>query len=428
MKKLVSLLVICTMLFSITAFSTTTATKAAGKTGKITIWAWDPNFNVPVMNSAAAAYKKANPNVEVTVVEMAKADIEQKLSTMLASGTTEGLPDIALVEDYNSQKYLQAYPGSFVDLTGKINHNNFAKYKVSLMTLNKKVYGVPFDSGVAGMFYRTDLLKKAGYTSKDMQNITWDKFIEIGKKVKAKTGKAMLAFDVADGGFSRIMMQSAGQWYFDKNGKINLANNPVVKEAVLTYKKIVDSGIIKKTSGWTEWVTAINKGDVASITSGVWIIGSIKAAKDQSGKWAVAQVPRLNIKSSINASNLGGSSWYVLNKSANKDVAIDFLNKEFAGDKALYQKILVDQGAVGTYLPAQTGAAYAKADKFFGNQKVFTDLSTWMKKIPSVNYGMYTYEADAALVAVLQDVIKGKITITAALKKAETQVKNQIGQ
>lgn len=426
-KRILSLFIICSMILSVSAFAKTTTTYA-GKTGKLTVWAWDPNFNIPVMNAAAAAYKKANPGVQITVVNMAKADLEQKLSTMLASGTTQGLPDITLVEDYNSQKYLQAYPGSFADLTGKIKHSDFAKYKVSLMTLNGKVYGVPFDSGVTGLFYRTDYLKAAGYKATDLNNITWDKFIEIGKKVKAKTGKEMLAFDVADGGFTRIMMQSAGQWYFDKSGKVNLVNNASLKEAVETYKKIVNSGIIKKTTGWNEWVSAINKGEVASITSGVWIIGSIKAAKDQSGKWAVAPVPRLNLKSSVNASNLGGSSWYVLNKSANKALATDFLNKEFAGDKALYQNILVNQGAVGTYLPAQNGYAYNIADKFFGGQKVFTQLSSWMKKIPSVNYGMYTYEADAAIVAVLPDVISGKLTVADALKKAENQVNNQIGK
>ncbi len=52
---------------------------------------------------------------------MAKADVEQKLNTVLASRVREGLPSIVLIEDYNAQKYLQAYPGAFADLTGKVN-------------------------------------------------------------------------------------------------------------------------------------------------------------------------------------------------------------------------------------------------------------------------------------------------------------------
>jgi lactose/L-arabinose transport system substrate-binding protein len=401
---------------------------AAAKSGKITIWAWDPNFNIAIMNEAKARYQKDNPGVEIEVVEMAKADLEQKLHTNLASGVKEGLPDIVLIEDYNAQKYLKSYPGAFADLTGKLKHSDFAEYKVSLMTVDGKVYGVPFDSGVSGLFYRTDILAQAGYKPEDLNNITWDKFIEIGKQVKAKTGKAMLGFGLDDGGLMRIMMQSAGQWYFDKDGNVNVANNAAIKEAAATYKKIVDAGIIKKTSGWNEWVAAFNKGDSAAVITGVWIVGSIKAEASQSGKWAVAPTPKMNVSGSVNSSNLGGSSWYVLDSSKSKDIAIDFLNKEYCGDNDFYQKILVDRGAVGTYMPAQSGEAYSKEDAFFSNQKIYTDFSTWIKAIPAINYGMYTYEADAAVMGVMTDVYSGKITVDEALKKAEDQLKNQISK
>lgn len=394
------------------------------ETTKITIWAWDPNFNIAIMQEAAARYKKINPNVEFDIVSMAKADVEQKLNTILASGVKTALPEIVLIEDYNAQKYLQSYPGSFVDLTKQFTYSEFAPYKVKLMTLNNKVYGVPFDSGVVGWFYRRDYLEQAGFKASDLENITWDRFIEIGKVVKAKTGKYMMAADPYDGGLMRVLLQSAGTWYFDSNGKPYIANNPVLKEAVRLYKEIRDSGIAKETSGWNEWVASFNNGDSASVVTGVWIVGSIKAEKSQSGKWAVAPVPSMNVKGAVNASNLGGSSWYVLQNSKNKDVAIDFLKKIYARDSDFYQKILVDRGAVGTWLPAQNGSAYKAKDPFFGNQAIYTLLSDWMKKIPSVDYGLFTYEADAAIMAVMPDVYSGKISIDEALKRAEQQFIN----
>jgi lactose/L-arabinose transport system substrate-binding protein len=393
---------------------------------KITIWAWDPNFNIAIMQEAANRYMKINPNVEFDIVSMAKADVEQKLNTILASGVKTGLPEIVLIEDYNAQKYLQSYPGSFADLTKEFNYKEFANYKVKLMTLNNKVYGVPFDSGVAGFFYRRDYLEQAGFKSADLENITWDRFIEIGKTVKAKTGKYMIAADPFDGGLMRILLQSAGAWYFDKSGKPYIANNPVLKEAVRLYKEIKDSGIAKEVSGWNEWVGAFNKGEVAAVVTGVWIIGSIKAEKSQSGKWGVAPVPRMNIKESVNASNLGGSSWYVLQNSKNRNVAIDFLKKIYSRDSEFYQKILVERGAVGTWLPAQGGSAYKAKDPFFGNQQVFQLFSEWMRKIPAVDYGIYTYEADAAIMSVMPDVYTGKLSIDEALKKAEQQFLNSI--
>jgi len=279
------------------------------------------------MQEAAARYQKINPNVEFDIVSMAKADVEQKLNTILASGVKTALPEIVLIEDYNAQKYLQSYPGSFADLTKQFNYSEFAPYKVKLMTLNNKVYGVPFDSGVTGWFYRRDYLEQAGFKASDLENITWDRFIEIGKVVKAKTGKYMIAADPYDGGLMRTLLQSAGTWYFDSNGKPYIANNPVLKEAVKLYKEIRDSGIAKEVSGWNEWVGSFNNGDSASVITGVWIVGSIKAEKSQSGKWAVTSVPRMNIKGAVNASNLGGSSWYVLQNSKNKDVAIEYPGK-----------------------------------------------------------------------------------------------------
>lgn len=433
MKKILSVVLASVMLVSLAACGKKTTTPVVDntskeKSGKITIWAWDPNFNIAIMNEAKAMYQKTNPKVEIEVVEMAKADLEQKLHTNLASKVKEGLPDIVLIEDYNAQKYLQSYPGAFADLTGKIKHDDFAKYKVSLMTLNGKVYGVPFDSGVSGFFYRTDYLEQAGYKAADLNNITWDKFIEIGKKVKEKTGKEMLGFGLDDGGLMRVMMQSAGQWYFDKDGKVNLANNAALKEAVTTYKKIVDAGIIKKTAGWTEWVAAFNKGDTASVITGVWIVGSIKAEASQAGKWMVAPTPKMNLSGSVNSSNLGGSSWYVLEGTKNKEITIDFLNTMYAGNNDFYQKILTDKGAVGTYSPVQSGTAYSAPDKFFAEQKVYTDFSGWMKNIPSINYGLYTYEADSAIMAVMPDVYSGKKTVDEALTAAEAQLKNQIGK
>jgi len=394
------------------------------ETKTITIWAWDPNFNIAIMQEAAARYQKINPNVQFDIVSMAKADVEQKLNTILASGVKTALPEIVLIEDYNAQKYLQSYPGSFADLTKQFNYSEFAPYKVKLMTLNNKVYGVPFDSGVTGWFYRRDYLEQAGFKASDLENITWDRFIEIGKVVKAKTGKYMIAADPYDGGLMRTLLQSAGTWYFDSNGKPYIANNPVLKEAVKLYKEIRDSGIAKEVSGWNEWVGSFNNGDSASVVTGVWIVGSIKAEKSQSGKWGLAPIPRMNIKGAVNASNLGGSSWYVLQNSKNKDVAIDFLKKIYARDSSFYQKILVDRGAVGTWLPAQNGSAYKAKDPFFGNQSIYALFSDWMKKIPSVDYGMFTYEADAAIMAVMPDVYSGKISIDEALKRAEEQFIN----
>jgi lactose/L-arabinose transport system substrate-binding protein len=381
------------------------STTASAK--EVTIWAWDPNFNIAIMQEAGKRYTAKHPDTTFKIVDMAKADLEQKLQTTLASGVTKSLPDIVLVEDYNAPKYLRSFPGAFESMSGKVDYKGFAKYKVDLMTMGGKVYGLPFDSGVTGMYYRKDLLAKAGFAEKDMQNITWDRYIEIGKKVEAATGKKMLGIDPNDNGLVRVMMQSGGRWYFDKDGKLDIKGNPALKAALEIQAKLFKSGIVKPTTGWPEYVGAVNSGDVASITTGVWITGSVKSEKSQSGLWAVAPTPSLGIPGASNASNLGGSSWYVLSSGKEKATAVDFLNEVYAKDVDFYQTILQSRGAVGTLLASRNGKEYSAPDAFFGGAKVWQQFSDYLGKVPSVNYGIYTYEGDAAVAAQLPGLISG---------------------
>ena len=66
-----------------------------------------------------------------------------------------------------------------------------------------------------------------------------------------------------------------------------------------------------------------------------------------------------------------------------------------------------------------------QADEFFGGQKVFQDPQKYMMEIPSIDYGSYTYEADAAIAAILPSVYTGG-DIDALLKDAQAQLESSI--
>ena len=102
-KKIMATLLTSVMAFSLVACSssggdTASANKKTDK--KITIWAWDENFNIKAANEAKELYAKENTDVEVDVVGMTQEDIVQKLHASLSSGTHEGLPNVVLIEDY----------------------------------------------------------------------------------------------------------------------------------------------------------------------------------------------------------------------------------------------------------------------------------------------------------------------------------------
>lgn len=390
--------------------------------GTITLWAWDDTFNVKAANLAAEAYKVDHPDVTVNVVSMAQDDIVAKLNTAFESGNVDGLPNIVLIEDYRIQNYLKSYPDALADLSDVTDASKFMDYKLTTMTEDGKIYGVPFDSGVACVFYRTDLIQEAGYTDADMQDLTWEKFIEIGKAVKEKTGVAMLSVDPSDLGPIRMMMQSAGKWYVDADGKADIKDNEALKEALTIYKQMQDEGITITASGWDAGVAAVNEEKVATALNGCWYASSIKKAEDQSGKWAVAAYPRMsNVSSSVNASNCGGASWYVVNGVDGTDLAKDFLKNTFASNESLLDELCSAICLVSTYKDAGKGTNANAADEFFSNQPIYKSWNEWTQNIPGVNYGMSTYDIESKMTEAVQAIVGGADMDT-TLANAQTEV------
>lgn len=386
----------------------TSNSEAEGGKQKVVAWAWDPSFNGKALKIAEEIFKQEHPDFELEVVDMAKTDLEQRLNTNLAAGVTEGLPDILLVNDPNIQKYVNSYPGTFAEFTNSsVDFSQFSQYKVDALTVDGKIYGVPFDIGVTGLFYRTDILSEAGFTAEDLENITWDEYIEIGKVVKEKTGKYMSTINPNDEAWTSILLQSAGSWYITADNKGNFVNNPVMTETLRLYKAISDSGIAKPVTGWSEFVGSFNAGDVATVVSGVWQIASIMDAADQKGLWAVAPTPRLNIEGGVNASNEGGSSWFVLDGSANKELAMDFLGSTIGGSSEFYERFLTEAGGVGSYIPAFSSEAYQQTSEFFSNQAIYADFTEWSTQVPGISLGMYTQEAKDALKNELPNILNG---------------------
>ncbi|MBI4046205.1 MAG: carbohydrate ABC transporter substrate-binding protein, partial [Devosia nanyangense] len=171
---------------------------SAASAAELTVWCWDPNFNIPAMKDAGERYTKTHPETTFNINNISQDEINQKLQTQLLAGVTDGLPDIVLVQDDNIQRFLQSFPGAFVPLSDSIDMSKFAQYKVAAATLDGKSYSLPFDSGVAGLFYRSDYLEQAGYKPEDLQDITWNKLIEIGKDVLSKTGHQLIDVDFND--------------------------------------------------------------------------------------------------------------------------------------------------------------------------------------------------------------------------------------
>ncbi len=420
MKKNVALLLVLVMIFL--GFSGVVAAQTDEEV-TITVWCWDPSFNIYAMEEAAKIYGDIAPNVNIEIVETPWDDVQTKLTTAVTSGQTDTLPDILLMQDNALIKNVTNFPGTFVDMTDAIDFSQFADYKVALSTVDGGNYAVPFDNGAAISALRTDVLAEAGYTIEDLTDVTWSEYIEIGKDVLDKTGKPLGSAIAGSPDLLMVMLQSAGVWMFDHNGEPFIADNEVLKEIVGVYVELVNSGVLIEVNDWDQYISSFNRGTVAGTINGCWIVGSIIPQTEQKGDWGITNIPRLDkAQNASNYSNQGGSSWMVLSSSEHPDVAVDFLAETFAGSVELYETILPSSGALATYLPAGDSDVYSEPHDFFDGQTIYSDITEFASNVPQVNYGVYNYEARDAVGTAITKIINGA-DIDTALREAEETVK-----
>lgn len=423
MKK-ASLFLAILMVFSL--FAVMPASASEGE-NKLTVWCWDPAFNIYSMNEAAKVYQQENPDFVLEVIETPWEDIQTKLTTAAISGALDTLPDIFLMQDNAFQKNVANYPEVFVDLTGSgIAFDQFASAKVAYSVVDDKNFGVPFDNGTVVTALRTDILAEAGYTIDDFTDITWDRYIELGTDILAKTGKPLLSSTAGESDLIMIMLQSCGSSLFNEDGSLNIANNTELLDVTNTYDALVKSGVMVEVNNWDEYISTFISGNVAGTINGCWILASIQTAEDQSGNWAVTNLPKMNVEGATNYSNNGGSSWAVTTNSQNQELAIDFLSKTFAGSVEFYETILPSSGALATYLPAGDSAVYSEPQEFFGGQAIYADITDFAGKVPSNNPGVYYYEARDAVAVAMTNIVAGADPAS-ELQAAEDEVAFAMG-
>ena len=441
-KKVISLMLIGAMVASMAACGSNGGDKGSTKDNDtsaaaesdggaseggdtLTVWTWDPKFNMPAIEEAGRMYKEdmGHSDFKLKVVETLSEDCEKKLISAAQSGDLSTLPDIVLMQDNSYQKFVSIYPEAFTDLTDSgIDFSQFAAGKLSYSTVDGKNYGVPFDNGAVIGAYRTDILEEAGYTVADLTDIDWNQFIEIGKAVKEKTGKYILSGQADSPDMIMEMLQSAGASLFDEDGKPAMTDNAALKECIEIYKTMVEEGIYYEVNSWDEYVTSITGGSTCGVINGNWISATIMGMKDTEGKWEITNMPKLvKTPNATNYSNNGGSSWYITANCKNKDLAIDFLKSTFAGSTEFYDNVLKQTGAISTYAPAAASEAYAQGVPFYNNQQIYKTIVDYSIKTPTNNTSPYYYDGRNAIGTQIQNIIQGA-DVDSAIADAQAEV------
>lgn len=428
-KKLLAALLAGVMAFSFTACSPSNDNKDDKKedtkkestgSNKLTVWAWDQTFNIKAMQMAGELYAKDHPGFEVEVIETSSDDCQTKLTTCANAGDYSTMPDIVLMQDNSYQKFLKSYPDAFTDLTDcGIKWDDFAALKQSYSMKDDKHYGVPYDNGACAAFYRTDILKEAGYKIEDLTDITWSKFIEIGEDVHKKTGKYLLTSESTGGDVIMLMIQSCGANWVNEKGEAFIKGNEVGEKCIDLYAEMIKKGVVKLVNNWDEYVATVTKGEAAGVINGNWMNATIIRTKEQEGKWQITNLPKVDgVDTATNYANNGGSSWYVTSNCKDVDLAKDFLKSTFGSSTEFYDQILPATSGIACYLPAGESKVYNEGVKFYGDQPIYSTIVEYSSKIPEFTKTPFHYEAREAVNTAIININEGKDK-AAAIKEAQ---------
>jgi lactose/L-arabinose transport system substrate-binding protein len=441
-KKLISMLLAGTMVLSLAACGGGSADGGDAGDGEdagaaemgtsddentLTVAAWDPNLNIPALEAAAADYKEnVNPDFVLDIKEQSgSSDVETAITTAASSGKYENLPDMVLFQDHWIQKYVADYPDAWQNVDDiDINWDDFYAEKLDYSTIDGVHYGVPVDGGTVIMAYRVDLLDEAGYSMDDMKGITWEKFIEVGKAVKEKTGKALLCMNSDGNDLMYMMLQAEGVSQF-KDGKPDITGNDKVKEIVELVVEMVKEEILLLPNSWSDYTDKAIQGDqVAGVMNGNWIIPTIQAVEANNGKWEITTMPTLTGEEGY-ASN-GGSSLYITANCKKTDLAKDFLAYTFGKSTVTYDNALKNGGVVSTYIPAGKSEVYNEGVAFFNDTPIYAQISEMGSHVQTIEQSPYHYTCREKLGAAVINIVNGG-DVDEELKNAEDQLNFEMG-
>jgi lactose/L-arabinose transport system substrate-binding protein len=393
-----------------------TALSATDLKGDISVAAW--NDAADALEASIPGFNKKYPNVKVNIQRVTAS--YDKIIPPLTAGT--GAPDVLQIQQRDFQNFLMKFPDQFVDYTSKLNprKNEFAKVAWVSVEKDSKVYGVPWDLGPVGVWYRKDMFEQAGIDPKSL--ITWDKYISAGKQLQGKLGGKvkMTTFDATSTDYPtwwQILLHQQGGTLYNDKGEIKFTSEASIK-AMNMLKKFKDEDIVFNTPTWDDRVRAVVNGSTATVIYPVWYAGTLRTqAKDQKGKWGVMPLPAFT-EGGPNQANSGGSLLAVSSQSQKKDAAWAFIEYNLLSNEG--QDTQMKFGLFPSWQPYYQTEGFKKTDEFFGfaYADFFASVSN---KIPELNYGPHFLDFKKPLLDAFGGVMNGGKSPEAALKDAEAQ-------
>jgi multiple sugar transport system substrate-binding protein len=376
-----------------------------------------------IVKAAVVQWQKKHPNVEVKVVGREYADHHTAMTTALAASS--GLPDVMTIEYGYLGRFAQS--GGLEDLSqapylaGK--HETLVVPFAWAQARDAKhgLVAMPTDIGPGALFYRHDILEKAGVRPAQLTG-NWNDFVAAGKQVKTKTGAYLVAHarDVKDIVIRSGIPKGEGI-YYNAKGESVVASSPRFRQAFTVAKSIRDNELDAKINAWSnDWGEGLKRGTISVQMMGAWLGGHLQnwLAPNTAGLWRSTVLPEGL------ATSWGGTFYAIPKKAQNKALAWDLI-AHLTLDKAQQQAAFEKFNAFPALLQAQTGPYFDQAVPFLGGQKARVQWRETAQKIVPTQVFRNDPIAEEIVNAELDLVLTRGKSIDAALADAHRMIQRR---
>ena len=288
----------------------------------LTVWSHFTTNEVQEFEKVAKAWGEAN-NVEVSVVED-----QGKYQEMMQAAQSDNGPDIMLGVPHDNLGTFQKAGVAAEVPSGMVSADKYTSQAVvDSVTVDGKIYAVPFAQETTSMFYNKDLVKEVPTTMEEL--------VEMAKEVG-------FAYNINDLYFSYAFISADGGYaYKNNNGTLDPTDIGFANEGAIKGLQFI-SDLVNKDKLMAADITGdIAKGEFTSGKAGFYFSGpwDVSAGKEAGINFGVITMPTLGGKAP--QTFLGVQTAIVNENSKNKDLAWDLM-KEFV-DKG--QDIVYKDGA-----------------------------------------------------------------------------------
>lgn len=337
-----------------------------------------------VVKQALPDWQKAHGGIEVEVISRQYDDHHTAMTTALSSASAKQLPDVIALETMYMGRF--SLGAGLQDLSGppylaEQFRDRFVPFAFE-QARNRQgaVVALPTDIGPGSMFYRIDLLQRAGVSLAELSE-SWESYVQAGVQLKARTGAYLLAHARYLKDIVLFSTTPAGQSiYFDAQGRPSITS-PVFQRAFELAQKVRRLGLDAIVDTWrNDWSEHLRRGKLATELSGAWMASQManSVAPNTRGLWRAAQLPGQSF------GGWGGSYYAIPRRADPAKKALGWsLIQHLTLNRDLQLSAFRNQDAFPALVSAQDDPFFDEPVEFLGGQRARQLWRDAARRIPA---------------------------------------------